>query len=289
MKAESLWQKDGFSVVVSMDTPKGTDTKKLIESAEAVKGRIDGILINEASDAIMRMTPMAACLEILRHNILPVMGINARDRNRLALQGDLLGAWSLGIRHVLFEKGKDPSYGDHPLTKPVYDVSRLEFVEMVAGLNRGVDDSGLELTDATDYIFGAAVDWINDDQINAEFLKMQEMAQKGIKYFVVSPQFDVDRTLALLDRARSMEVPIFVSVMLLKSVGMARYLREVPGVSPVPEDTIQQLAKAPVKARAGVDIAVDFIKRIRGAAQGVVILPVGWAHKVPEILEGIGG
>jgi methylenetetrahydrofolate reductase (NADH) len=289
MTGGSPWSQNDFSVTVSLDTPKGTDLSALLGWAELFKGRVDAVLVRDCPDAIVKMTPGAACAALLDKGLKPIMGLNARDRNRIAMQGDLLGAWSMGIRDLIIEEGKDPSFGDHPLVKPVRDASDIQCVEMATKLNSGQDVAGGELLGAPDFSVGACVQWLNDDkQIDAEFAKMRRMAEAGVDVFMVSPQFDFERVAALAERAKPLGVPLIVEIMLLKSVGMARYLNDVPGVTHVPDEVIDQMMKAPVKSKAGLQIAVDLIEKLRDVVSGVVLIPLGWEKKIPGVLEAIG-
>ena len=289
MKPERRWGKEGFSVVVALDPPKGANTTDLIKAADLLKGRVEAALVSDAADAIMRMSSLPACTVLREHGLRPVLCINNRDRNRLAVQGDLLGAWAHGIRDVVLREGKDPSFGDHPMTRPVFDLSSAATAEMIAGLNQGQDMAGQPLAGGTGFWVGAHVEWLDSgDQVETAFREMAVLADKGVAGFISSPQFEIARTKDLVRRAKSLGVDVFVSTLLLKSVGMARYLNEVPGVSKVPDEVIRELAAAPVKARASVDIAAQFVRELEGVADGVVLMPVGWTHKLPELLEAIG-
>lgn len=289
MKDDRLWERDDFSVIVSLDPPKGIDLTDLIGKAQMLKGRVDAVLIEDCADAIMRMTPPAACHALAQEGVLPVLGLNSRDRNRLAFQGDLLGAWSLGVRNVLYRTGRDPSYGDHPQTKPVRDLTGVEAVGAINSLNSGQDCAGQSLKGSPNFSIAVQVELLDDDaQTEKTWTQVEQLAQKGVKSFVISPQFDIERTKTFIKRGKGLGVSLVVGVMLLKSVGMARYLNEVPGVSKVPNQVIEKMVKAPVKPRAGVEVAIEFINELQGLAQGVVLLPIGWNHKIPEILEGIG-
>ncbi len=289
MNLPPKWADSDFSVLVYIDPPKGADTDSIVNYAQKWKGRVDGFMLSDNADAIMRMTPICASRAVLDQGIRPVLRMNTRDRNRLAIQGDLLGAWALGIRDVVVLKGKDPSYGDHPLTRQVYDLSETEMVEMVKGLNAGKDMAGNTFSSTTGFHIGAAVDWLDDDkQVEAEFENIQKMADAGVDFIVTSPMFDISRARELTERAKGMGVSVFVGIMLLKSVGMARYLNEVPGIAKVPDALIAQMADAPVKPRAGVDIAAQAIEQLKGAADGVVLMPIGWERKIPDLLEAIG-
>ena len=289
MELSRLWEKDELSILVGLDPPKGTDATAFARNAQRCKGRVDAVIVNDASDAIMRMSPLGACWILAQQGIRPVLGQNGRDRNRLAIQGDLLTAWNMGIRDVVVEDGKDPSYGDHPLTRPVRDVSELEMIAMIGGMNEGRDLGGSDLKGGTGFFLGSTAEWLDTpDQIESEFAKKEKLAAAGAEVFVVSPQFDIPRAKELVQRAKGLGPAVFVSIMLLKSVGMARYLNEVPGVSRVPDDVIQKMADAPVKAKAGVQIAAEAIEELKGVADGVILIPLGWEHKLPDVLEAIG-
>lgn len=289
MEYKKLWETNEFSVLVSLDPPKGTDLSLFLKNATACKGRADAIMVCDSPDAIMRMSPIGACGTLVQNGIRPLLCVNNRDRNRLAIQGDLLSAWNAGIRDVVIEDGKDPSYGDHPLARPVNDASFQEMVEIGATLNRGKDVAGNELKGGTDFFLGATVEWLDgEDSIEREFLKMRQAANAGAEFFVTSPQFDIPRAKALVDAAKGIGKAVFVGIMILKSVGMARYLNEVPGISKVPDDIIDKLSSAPVKAKAGIEIAAEAINELQAVADGVVIWPIGWEHKVPALLDAIG-
>ncbi len=289
MTGESPWSQSDFSVTVSLDPPKGVDLSALLGYADLFKGRVDAILVRDSPDAVVRMSPPAACAALAEKGLLPLMGVNSRDRNRIAIQGDLLSAWASGVRRLVVEEGKDPSFGDHPLVRPVRDASDTECIEIIAKLNSGRDLAGSELEGATDFKVGASIQWLSDDQqIDAEFAKMRRLSQAGVDAFLISPQFDFERVKSLASRAEEFGVPLFVEIMLLKSVGMARYLNDVPGVTHVPDDVIEQMMQAPVKSKAGLHIAAELIKKLETVVQGVVLMPLGWEKKVPNVLEAIG-
>jgi len=283
------WSKDESALIISIDPPKGTNLQSFCEYAEPLKGRVDAILVNDSQDALMRMTPYTACLSLLERGLHPILGVNNRDRNRLAVQGDLLGAWASGIKDIVIDEGKDPSYGDHPLTKPIYDLDQAGMSAMMSQLNMGKDLGGQEIDGKTGFNFAAWVQWPDDDrQLDAEFNKMERLANTGVQAFFISPQFDVKKVKGLIERARPFNKPLIVGTLLLKSVGMARYLNEVPGVSHVPEETIKKMVKAPVRSKAGIEIAAQFIRDMFSVADGAVLIPLGWEKKIPAVLEEIG-
>ena len=289
MEVTKLWGNKEFNILVSLDSPKGTDVTAFARNAQMCKGRVEAILVHDSQDGIMRMSPLGACWNLLHLGIRPVLCMNVRDRNRLAIQGDLLSAWSMGVRDVLVQDGKDPSFGDHPLTRPVRDMTESDLISLVAGLNNEKDMAGIGLRGGTGFNFGALTDWLDDDeQIDNAFSKMKQWSVAGAEVFVTSPQFDMTRAKTLAARAKELGKAIYVQIMLLKSVGMARYLNEVPGISRVPEQVIEKMASAPVKAKAGIEIAAEAINELRGVVDGVVVVPLGWERKLPDVLEAIG-
>jgi 5,10-methylenetetrahydrofolate reductase len=286
MKSNRLFEQDGFSVIVALEPPKGTDLSAFQKMTGRLKGRVQAVLVNDGADGIMRMTPLAACLAANKDGLRAILGMNARDRNRIAIQGDLLGASQLGVEEVFIEKGKDPSYGDHPLTRPIADIDCRELAHLIAKLNEGRDLAGQKLKGSTELDLGAQVEWLDDEQsVDLEFTRMEALVKEGVRAFVTSPQFDLEKTKARVARAKALGVKVYVGVMILKSVGMARYLNEVPGVSRVPDAVIEQMVNAPVKPKAGIEIAAGFMKALKGVADGVVLMPVGWEHKVPAVLD----
>lgn len=289
MKANHLWEQKDFSVIVALEPPKGIDLTALENRAQRLKGRVDSVLVQDSPDAIMRMTPVAACARLKQIGLRPILGINERDRNRLAIQGDILGAISLGITDVFIEEGKDPSYGDHPLTRPVDDVGLTDLAKILAKFEQGQDLNNQQINCDCSVSYMASAEFLDDEtQIEQEFRQMETLIQYGVKAFVTSPQFDLERSKMLSERTQSLGGVLFVGVMLLKSVGMARYLNEVPGISKVPDQIFQQFSEAQVKAKAGIEIAARFIKEVESFAKGVVIIPVGWEHKIPMVLDQIG-
>lgn len=286
--SQALSQKR-FSLVVQMDPPKGPDPTPLVDTALSLRGRIDAVLFTDNPMAIMRMHPVAPCHLLAGKNMEAILQVTARDRNRLLFQSELLAAWALDVRSVLLRQGEDPSYGDHPLAAPCNDLTVEKMCEVVSCFKQGKDFSNLSLEASPAFHVGVEIS-LSDDHAHNErtAAEVAKWAQLGVDFLVLGPTFDTE-TVALFSRsAASAGLKVLASVLLLKSVGMAKYLNTIPGMTKVPEETIQRIARAPLKQRACLEIGAELLKQIETVCQGAVILPLGWEAKVGELLDLYG-
>ena len=278
-----------FSLVVQMDPPKGPDPASLVDTALAMRGRIDAVCFTDNPMAIMRMHPLAPCHLVAGKNMEVVLQVTARDRNRLLFQSELLAAWALDVRSILLRRGEDPSYGDHPLALPCNDLTMEKMCEVVSCFKQGKDLSGLPLEASPTFHVGVEIG-LSDERAQNErtAAEVAKWADLGVDFLVLGPTFDVE-TLALFSKAAAPKgLKVLASVLLLKSVGMAKYLNTIPGMPKVPEETIQRIARAPLKQRACLEIGAEFLKQIEAVCQGAVIVPLGWEAKVGELLDLYG-
>jgi len=216
--------------------------------------------------------------------------MTCRDRNRLALQSDLLSASILGIKNVLALTGDLPSLGDHPQAFPVYDLDSVQLLWAISRLNEGYDMVGNELQGKTDFFAGAVVNPGADTEASLELqlIKMEKKIDAGAKFFQTQAVYDVDSFAKFMKKVEGFKVPILVGIIPLKSVGMARFMnRNVAGVF-VPEELIKKMADAEDKTQTGMQIASDLIKDLKGICQGVHIMAIGWEKKVPQLLDAAG-
>jgi 5,10-methylenetetrahydrofolate reductase len=220
----------------------------------------------------------------------PVLQMTCRDRNRIALQSDLLSAFVLGIRNVLTITGDLPWLGDHPQALPVYDLDSVQLLWVINQLNQGHDMMGNELKGKPDFFAGAVVNPGADTEASFELqlIKMEKKIKAGARFFQTQAVFEPDKFARFMKRAETFKVPIIAGVIPLKSVGMARFMnKNVAGIF-VPEDLIQKMATAKDKTQTGLEIAANLAKDLKGICQGVHIMPIGWEKKVPQILDMAG-
>ncbi|MEW6439741.1 MAG: methylenetetrahydrofolate reductase [bacterium] len=287
--ADVMNHKD-FALVIQIDPPKGTATGALLDAALSFRGRVDAVAFTDNPMATMKMHPLAPCHLLRQKNVETILTVNSRDRNRLSLQSELLAAWALDIRSVLFREGEDPTYGDHPLTAPCSDLTLEGMLDAVAAFRKGTDLSGQPVEGAPSFHAGVYAPLTDDPDANrARAAGLARWAELGARFVVLGSTYDVDTIHAFSQAASRAGIKLIASVLILKSVGMAKYLNSVPGVPDIPDEIIQRIAQAPIKPRAGLEIAADFIRHIGKVCDGAFVIPLGWEARVPELLDLMNG
>jgi len=279
-----------FVVTAEVGPGKGTDVEHLLKDAEIIKDRVDAINVTDLQSSVMRLGSMAVCHMLSDMGIDPIFQVTCRDRNRLALQSDLLSGWALGIRNVLALTGDHPSLGDHPAAKPVFDLDSVTLLEVLGKLNSGCDMAGNELQGKPDFLGGAVVNPGADNEaaLDLQIMKMEKKIEAGAKFFQTQGVYDLDAFEKFMKRVEGLNTKVLVGIILLKSVGMARYMnKNVAGVF-VPEPFIQELKEAEDKAQASMNIAVRLIKGAKDLCHGVHVMALGWESKIPPLLDEVG-
>jgi methylenetetrahydrofolate reductase (NADPH) len=279
-----------FLVTAEVGPGKGTDVEHLLRDADIIKDRVDAINVTDLQSSVMRLGSMAVCHLLTDMGIDPIFQVTCRDRNRLALQSDLLSAWVLGIRNVLALTGDHPTLGDHPRAKPVFDLDSVTLLEVLGKLNSGIDMSGNELKGAPDLLPGAVVNPGADNEaaLDLQIMKMEKKIEAGARFFQTQGVYDLDAFEKFMKRIEGFDTKVLGGIILLKSVGMARYMnKNVAGVF-VPEPLIQEIKAAEDKARASIDIAVRIVKGMKDLCHGVHIMALGWESRIPPILDEVG-
>jgi len=290
MSLKPLLEAGEFVVTTEVGPLKGTDTTELEEVAELLLGRVDATNVTDQQSSVMRLGSMATCHLLKEKGLDPVFQMTCRDRNRLALQSDLLSAHILGIENVLAITGDLPSLGDHPQAKPVYDLDSVQLLWVIGKLNEGYDMMGNELAGKTNFFSGAVVNpgADTDASFELQLIKMEKKIAAGARFFQTQAVYDVNSFTKFMKRVEGLGVPVLAGVIPLKSVGMARFMnKNVAGVF-VPEELINQMAEAEDKVKTGIEIAANLIKELKGICQGVHIMAIGSEKNVPRILDAAG-
>ena len=275
-----------FVVTSELNPPKGTDLGPLFERAEMLRGAVDAFNVTDSHAARMSIAPMAVSHLLLDRGIEPIMQMTSRDKNRIALQGDLLGASALGVHNILFMGGDPPNIGDHPDAKPVYDVLSAELLGIAHRLQLGTDLAGNTISGAPNLFLGAVVNPGASD-LAAEIDKMKAKVDSGAQFLQSQAIYEPAKFEKFMDVAQGIDVAILAGVILLKSAKMARYMSgNVPGID-VPEHLITEIDEAEDKGQKSVEIAARIISEIRPMCQGVHIMPLGWEAHIPRVLEAI--
>lgn len=274
-----------FLVTAECSPPKGTNISGILDRLAPLRDRVHGMNITDNQTGVMRMCPMAMGLHLKNIGIDPIVQITLRDRNRLAIQSDLLGMSSLGLSQVLCLTGDPPKLGDHPDAKPVFDIPTQELIRAITLLNGGTDLSGKDLNGKTDLLPGAACSPEGD--LETESRKFEEKFDAGARFFQTQAVFSPERMEQFMAFAAPFSVPVIAGIILLKSAKMARYLNDhVPGIT-VPPSLIDRLEKCPPgqAIETGIDIAAETIRSVRPMVHGVHIMTVGAEETIPRILD----
>jgi 5,10-methylenetetrahydrofolate reductase len=276
-----------FVVTAELTPPKGTDLSELLKKAEALKGWVDAFNLTDSASSIMTMAPVAAASALKAHGIEAILQATGRDRNRIALQSDLLAAASLGVANVVCMGGDPPQNGDHPEAKPVFDLDTMALLRAVVSLNAGCDMMGHPLKGGTSFAVGAVVNPGSPD-VDKELQRMEEKVEAGARFFQTQAVYDVAAFEKFMKRASGFGLPVLAGFIVLKSGGMARRLNEsLPGVT-VPDSIIAELDAADDKPARSIEIGGRIIRDLREVCQGVHVMAIGWEARIPAILSAAG-
>jgi 5,10-methylenetetrahydrofolate reductase len=285
--AKAFAEKD-FVVTAEVGPPKGTDISAMIHHIDLLKDKVDALNVTDNQSSVMRISSLAVCRLILDRGGEPILQLTCRDRNRLALQSELLSAWVLGVKSVLCLTGDYVSVGDHPQAKPVFDLDSVQLLQTVGLLNLGKDLAGKDLQGKTEFFAGAVVT-PEADPIEPQLIKFRKKVAAGAKFFQTQAIYDLDNFKRFMQEARKHDVKVMAGIVLLVSAGMARYMnKNVPGIF-VPDALIDELAQAE-KGKGieiGIRIAGRMIRQLRDEklCDGVHIMAIGKEDRVPDILK----
>jgi len=289
MKLSQLFSDGKFVITGEVGPAKGTHVEETLEGADIMRPCVDAINVTDNQSAVMRLSSLVICHLLKRRALEPVVQFTCRDRNRLALQSDLLSAAVLGIQNVLCLTGDHLTLGDHPQAKPVYDIDSVQLLMAARSLESGEDLSGEKLDGTPSFCLGAVVN-PGADPIEPQLIKMEKKIEAGAEFFQTQAVYEPEVFEQFMKRAGQFGVPVMVGIVPLKSAGMAKYMTQnVAGVN-VPEPLIKKMADTPKNARKQVsaEIAADLIRKMKDMCQGVHLMPLGWDALVPEILSQAG-
>ena len=292
MSLQSKLESGQFAVSCEFGPVKGTDTHEMKENIEVLKGKVDAANVTDQQSSIMRLSGLATSAMCVQGGLDPIFQMTCRDRNRIALQSDLLGAWVLGVRNVLALTGDMSCKGDHPMAKDVFDLDSVTLLQTIKRLNEGFDLSGNALTGKPAFFPGAVVKVDSNTEASEELqiYKFEKKIAAGAKFFQTQAVYDPKSFEKFIKRVEKFKVPVMVGVIPLKNAGSARFMNaNVAGIH-VPDDLIKIMADAPKEDRekVGLEMAANLIKKMKPMCQGVHIMAIGMEKKVPEIMAMAG-
>ena len=291
MRITELFNDGQFVVTAEVGPPKGCHMGHVVEEAKEYLSGITAVNITDNQSSVMRMGSFPACVMLKQAGLTPILQLTCRDRNRIALQSELLGAAAMGIENILCLTGDHTKMGDHPGAKPVFDLDSVSLLHTVCQLEKGVDLAGNPLVgEPPKFAKGAVVSPISDS-VDAQLAKMERKVMAGAEYFQTQAVFESEKFIKFMERAKEFGKPVQLGVIIPKSAGMAKFMNNnVAGVH-VPQEMIDALAADKERAKAGitgVEIAAKIIRECRPYCQGVHIMALGWEAKVPALLEQAG-
>ena len=273
-----------FIYTSELTPPKGIDLSKLINTASDLN-MIDAFNITDNHNSKMTMAPIGLARKLIENNIEPIYQITCRDRNSIAIQSDLLAAYSLGINNVLCMSGESAKYGDHPNAKDVFDINSEELIETLTKLNNGYDYANNKLDSVTKFNIGAVVN-PGSNMLEKELIKFENKIKNGATFFQTQAIYDPEMLQSIIKIKEDKNIKIFAGFIPVKSVKMANYLNtKVPGIN-VPENIINLMESTDDPQKTCIEISKEIISEIKGmkGIDGIHIMALGWEHLIPKMI-----
>ncbi len=280
-----------FVITSEIGPPKGTDIEQMNHHIALLKDKVDALNVTDHQSSVMRFPSIGGCQAIAEMNGEAILQMTCRDRNRIALQADLLLAYSRGVKNVLCLTGDAVPVGDHGAAKGVFDLDSVQLLHLVRQLETGVDLGGNKLAGAVQFSAGATVT-PEAEPLEPQLIKFEKKVEAGAEFFQTQAIYDLERFAKFMEYARQFPVKILAGIVLLSSARMAKFMTEnVPGIF-VPQELIDELAKAPKGGalKKGIEIAGRTIAAIKQASlcDGVHIMAINKEEVVPDILAAAG-
>lgn len=278
-----------LAITAEVMPPRGGDVSRTLEHARALQGLVHAVNVTDGSRAVMRMSSLAVCRLLLEAGIEPVWQLACRDRNRIGLQADLLGAHALGIRNLLCLTGDPVRAGDQPAARPVNELESVRLLQQVQAFNRGVDPVAGVLPDGPTELFAGAAADPQSGSWSGLRSRVERKQRAGARFLQTQMVTDADRLRRFVDEISApLGLPVLAGVFLLKSAKNAAFInRVVPGAN-IPQATIDRLAAAANPADEGISIAAEQVAAYASIAQGVHLMAVKAEERIPLILERAG-
>ena len=300
MKTESALEKiltsGQLAVTSECGPPRGSVPEKVKEKAEMLRRYVDAINVTDNQTAVVRMSSLAACIILRQMGLNPILQMVTRDRNRLAMQSDIIGGYAHGINTMLCLSGDHPQFGDHPMAANVYDLDSIQLIGVVKTMrDEGKFQGGDDIMNPPKMFIGAAANPFADP-FELRVARLAKKAKAGVDFIQTQCIYNLDKfekwMEGVRDRGLHEKIHILAGITPMKSAGMAKYMKnKVPGMD-VPDELVKRIAGVPKdkQAEEGINIAVESIERLLEVqgVRGFHIMAIEWEQKVPEIVERTG-
>ena len=274
-----------FVVTGEIAPPKGADLTEMRRSVETLGPHCTALNVTDNQGASLHLSSLAASKAVLEMGYEPIFQQTCRDRNRLALQSDLLAAWSLGLENVLMVTGDDPRAGDHPHAKGVFDLDSTQLAEIALGMNEGHDMMGRALKGGTDFYIGAAM-FPEAEPWDVQLGRIERKIEAGVRFFQTQAIFDIAKLERAVTALRPLGVKIIAGVLVLKSPKVIEFINARLAGLMVPDHIADRIRAADDPAEEAVQLAAEQVRAMRDVADGVHIMPLGLDHEIDRILAG---
>jgi methylenetetrahydrofolate reductase (NADPH) len=289
VRLQQALEQGRFAITAEVMPPRGGDPARTLEAARGLAGWVDAVNVTDGSRAVMRMSSLAMCRLLLDAGIEPVLQLACRDRNRIALQADLLGAHALGLRNLLCLTGDPVRAGDQPEARPVNELEAVRLLQLVAQFNAGVDPVLGSLPDGPTALFAGAAADPQSASWSGLRRRVERKKAAGARFIQTQMVTDADALRRFVEEITApLKLPVLAGVFLLKSAKNAAFInRVVPGVH-IPQAVIDRLASAADPAAEGIAIAAEQVQNYRSLAQGVHLMAIKAEERIPAILAMAG-
>jgi len=290
MHLSEFFRNGRFVITCEITPPKGVNTDEFLNTVDMVKDHVDAINIGDNQRAVMRAAALAVCHLLKQKNIEPVMEMTARDRNRIAIQSDLLGAAMVGVENVLLVSGYPPAVGDHAQAKPVYDLDSVSLVSAAKSLTKGQDITGHALDGAPEFCIGVAANpGLKPAETHLE--RLNQKIAEGAQFIQTQTVYDLEVLERFLEAVSKFKVPVMVGHTMLRSASMASFMNSnLPGVT-VPDKLVRELEGLPKQkiTETSLQLSIDLLRRMKPLCQGLHFMAAGWEQHIPTVVEAVAG
>lgn len=285
MTLKETLEGEKFIITCELAPPKGTDVSSLVNMAKELRDKVDAVNLTDGQGANMRMSPLALSVFLLKEGLDVIWQLTCRDRNRIALQADCLGASAIGIKNVLPMRGDDPKAGDHPDAKPVFDLETTELIKVLKSLNDGFDMSGKELKGKTNFLIGCTAH-PNAPDLRKQKETIEERFQIGAGFIQTQICYEIDQIKKFVDSLGDLTKSTIIGITPLKSLKMANFMNEkVYGVT-VPKEIMERIEKAKDQREEGLNIAKEIVNELKKTnVGGIHVMAVGQENELPNIIQ----
>jgi len=284
-RLKELFDAGEFVVTGEVAPPRGTDLSGMHASVDLLAPYCHALNVTDNQGATLHLSSLAASRAILDRGIEPIFQQTCRDRNRLALQSDLLAAWSLGLENVLMVTGDDPRAGDHPHAKGVFDLDSTQLAGIARAMNEGHDMTGRELKGATGFYIGAAM-FPEAEPWDVQLSRIEQKIAAGVRFFQTQAIFDMDKLQRAVDAVRPMGAKVIAGVLVIRSPRVVTFVNEHLAGLMVPDRIAERIRRAEDPAEEAIALATEQVRDIRDIADGVHVMPLGLDAAVGRILTG---